>query len=206
MEIEAKFTLPDAATIRRARSVKRIGVFTLGAPKVVRTIDTFLDTPDQRLRAEKYALRWRKQSDGKLVLTCKGAPTRQGSMYRRMELEAELPANSKIRNLSLEKLPRGELREFLQEMVGDARLEPLTTIRQTRAVRSVRHARRVIAEWSVDHVRVQRGTQREEFDVLEIELKREDAGERLIELVKQIEAEWKLQPEPRSKFERAMNL
>lgn len=206
MEIEAKFTLPDAVTIRRAKTVERIGAFALGKPKVIRTTDTFLDTSARRLLAEKYALRWRKQSDGKIVLTCKGVPTRQGSMYRRMELETELPANSKIGKGALEKLPRGELREFLQEQVGDARLEPLITIRQTRVVRPVRHARRVIAEWSVDHVRIKRGTRVQKFDVLEIELKREDAGERLIELVRQIEAEWKLEPEPRSKFERAMQM
>jgi inorganic triphosphatase YgiF len=88
--------------------------------------------------------------------------------------------------------------------IGDARLQPLVSISQTRHVRLLKKGRRVIGEWSIDRVEFRAGAQIRVMYELEIELSKSEAEAELAELARYIEKEWNLQPQPKSKFARAL--
>lgn len=202
MEVEAKFGIPDAHTARALQRVVRLGEFALGPAQTLRVRDTFYDAPERRLSAALYVLRVRRQSDGKTLVTLK-APTRQeGAIHRRPETEAEMDSPRAPRALSRENLPP-RIFKLIAPICADAPLHPLFTTLQTRHVRDVRRGRRVIGEWSVDRVEFRAGARRKVFYELEIELKKSGTEAELQELLNALAQDWKLEPEPRGKFQRA---
>jgi inorganic triphosphatase YgiF len=203
MEIEAKFVIPDAATARRLQALARIGVFALTEPQTLRVRDTFFDTPARALSAAHTVLRVRRRSDGKTLLTLKTPTAQRGAIHRRPEIEAAIPFVRAPQTLSRENLPP-RIYRHIAPLVGDARLHPLVSISQTRHVRFLKKGRRVIAEWSIDRVEFRAGAAIQVMYELEIELKKSEAEAELAELACHVEKEWNLQPQPKSKFARAL--
>ena len=82
-EIEAKFVIPDAGVFRRLKTRRWLAGFRLGERKVLRVLDTYLDTKDRLLMSAGMACRVRRQDDGQLLLTLKEIGAATGAVHRR---------------------------------------------------------------------------------------------------------------------------
>ena len=199
-EIEAKFAVMDSALAKRLQTVETIDALTLTRNVTTRVHDTYLDTHDRRLLAAGYACR-RRQQDSAVLITVKQIKNAPGAIHEREELEIVL--NEDVPPAQWQESPA---RDRVLSITGDAPLRPLFVLRQTRAKREVLRDESVIAEWSVDDVRVRVGNQRLKFVELEIELQPRGTAEDLANLAARVQAEWNLAPEVKSKFERALAL
>ncbi|MBN1979874.1 MAG: CHAD domain-containing protein [Anaerolineae bacterium] len=200
MEIEAKFAVPDAKILRRLKTVKRLDDFTLAAGQTKQVHDTYLDTDDRAILAAGYACRQRIQAEGILV-TLKSLGGAEGAVHRREELEILLPEAHPPAEW-----PESPARERLLQLVGKAQLVPLFELRQTRTIRPLHRNRQLVAEMSVDEVRLTVRDEKKGYFELEVELTPQGAESHLAEIAAHLQDEWSLKPEPRSKFERALEL
>ena len=198
MEIEAKFAVTDTTVIEQLKIVETIDAFQIAPGKTVRVRDAYLDTRDRRLLAAGYACRRRKQ-DGQLLITLKQIRSVEGAIHEREELEIVLPQDVPPAQWS-----ESPARTRVLGLIGDEPLRKLFELRQTRVKRDVLKDDLVIAEWSVDDVRVSIGKESLQFAELEIELKGGTEDD-LARIAAQVQTEWGLAPEPQSKFERALS-
>lgn len=205
MEIEAKFSITEAKIRQAFAQIDRFGPFHVGAPRVRRLIDTYLDTPQWTLLHAGYACRQR-QREGKLLITLKtskglrqGTDAPQSAIHRRPEWEVALPTA-----LPPAHWPPSEARRRVRQLLGDLPLEPLFTLRQERVLRDVTRAERRIAELSLDAVTLHHGGHEQRYDELEIELQEAGTEADLAQLIDLLQAEWALEAETRSKFERGL--
>ena len=200
MEIEAKFAVPDEATWVKLQTVKKIAGYALSPGKTKQVHDTFMDTPDRAILASGHVCR-RREVDGQILMTLKSGQTVEGAVHRREELEVTLE-----RELPIGQWPPSEIRDRLLGIVGDVVLVPLFDQRQTRIIRWVSHADRVVAEMSVDKVELSINGREQGYFEVEFELKVAGTEDDLAAIAASLQNEWKLQPEPRSKFARALAL
>lgn len=198
MEIEAKFALPDPETFRRLQTIDHLTGFALSASQVKRVCDTYLDTAERLILAAGYACRRREQSEGTLI-TLKGLGGVKGAIHRREELEVLLPADAPAAQW-----PSGPVRDRVDELIGDAPLMPLFDLQQTRIVRQVNQGERQVAELSLDEVHLAVDDRELAYFELEVELRPQGTEDDLTAIVICLQDEWGLEPEPRSKFERAL--
>ncbi len=200
-EIEAKFIITDTQTRTALRGLRELANYALGRAQRKTMRDVYFDTPERTLLTAGYALRQRESGPG-AQLTLKGLGGVQGEVHHREELEQDLSAS-----LPPVEWPDGPVRERVQALVDDLnRLQPLCEIRQVRTVRPVKAGRRTVALWSLDHVTMSAGPKRLRTWELEIELTPDGQEEDLQRLLEALHAQFSLQAEPRSKFERALAL
>ncbi len=199
MEIEAKFAVSDAETFQRLQAIDRLAGLPLSEGRVQRVRDTYLDTRDRRILAAGYACRRRERDDG-ILITVKSLQHPDGAVHRREEFETTLPSDQPPAEWS-----PSPARGLVLRVAGDAPLAPLCVIEQTRVARAISRDGQQIAELSLDDVRVDARDSSLAFFELEIELTEPDGADALAALVTCLQDEWKLQPEPRSKFERALD-
>lgn len=200
MEIEAKFAVPDEATWLRLQTVEKIAGYALSPGKTKRVHDTFVDTPDRAILASGHVCRQR-EVDGQIVMTLKSGHTVEGAVHRREELEITLK-----RELPIGQWPPSEIRDRLLGISGDVMLVPLFDQYQTRFIRWVSYADRVVAEMSVDKVELSIDGKEQAYFEVEFELKVAGTEDDLAAIAACLQSEWKLRPEPRSKFARALAL
>ncbi len=205
-EIEAKFVIPDARVSRRLKTRRRLAGFRLGERKVLRVLDTYLDTKDRSLVAAGMACRVRRQDDGQLLLTVKQMGAATGPVHRREELELLLPAGESGSKgvFAARAWPEGPVRTRVLQVVGRKRLIRLATIRQHRTIRPVAQDGNTVALLSLDDVQVRAGGAVERFSEVEVELTGRGGNGDLNRLAICLEQEWGLRPEVRSKLERAL--
>ncbi|RIK28346.1 MAG: hypothetical protein DCC52_08500 [Chloroflexi bacterium] len=203
MEIEAKFSIPDARAARQLQALDALGAFTLVAPRILKMRDTFFDTPARDLRRARHVLRVRRRSDGKQFVTLKAPTQKSGAVFRRPETEVEIYFARSPKQLTRALLPM-RIAKLVAPLGGDARLYPLFSITQTRQVRALKNGRRVIGEWSVDRVTFRAGARRRVFYELEIELKRTGTEKELAASIAALQKIMQLEPQRRGKFERAL--
>lgn len=200
MEIEAKFNVPDREVWQRLQALDRLAGFDLAAARVKRVRDTYLDTSQHHILSAGYACRMRKQGDEYLV-TLKGMGGAQDAIHRREELEATIPPL-----ISPAQWPDSPARSRLFELIDSSPLTPLFELEQARWIRNLMRGERRIAELSLDDVRVLAGGQEQAYLELEVELGPQGDEADLARIAACLRDEWKLPPEPRSKFERAFSL
>ncbi len=198
MEIEAKFAVTNTAIAKQLRSVETIAGMTLTPGDTVRLRDTYLDTRDRRLRAAGFTCRRRQEDDAPLI-TLKQIGGAHGAIHEREELEVVLAEDGPPHEW-----PASPARERVLGLIGDAPLQALFELRQTRVRRNMLKDDAVIAEWSVDRVNARVGEERLKFAELEIELTPPGTPDDLANIVASVQAEWKLASEPKSKFERVL--
>lgn len=198
MEIEAKFAVPDEATLNRLAAMDQLAGYTLLPATLKRVHDTFMDTPDRAVLTSGHVCRQRDYGDY-LVMSLKSGHTVEGSVHRREELEVTLP-----RPRPIGQWPDSEIRAKLLGLIGDVALTPLFDQWQTRVVRMVQQADRIVAEFSADRVELSRGDRASVYHEVEVELKESGTDDDLDALVAGLLDEWQLQPEARSKFARAL--
>ena len=200
MEIEAKFSVDDAATLARLEDLPELAGFVIDAGVRRRDHDTFLDTAERRFLAAGYYLRRRETGDG-VRLTLKQLVSDAGGVLRREELEALVAAD-----VPLAEWPEGELRERVEHVSEGEPLEPFLSLEQERMARRVRDGAREVAELSLDEVVVTAGGTEWRWFEAEAEIRGdggEDDLERLAAALRQVDG---LAPEPRAKFARALDL
>ncbi len=198
MEIEAKFILPDPSTFRRLRTIKELGGFTLSSRRVEKARDTYLDTPERSILAAGYVCRRRKVS-GKIIITLKQIERATQAVHHRAELEIELASEKPPAQW-----PASAARDLVISLVGDVRLIPLLHLQQRRTRQVLSRGRLAIAEMSLDNVRFSTTEKNLSLLELEIELMPQGKDEDLYAIAKHLQEEWKLEPDHRSKFERAL--
>ncbi len=198
MEIEAKFVVPTMGIFQRLQAADRLAGFALAARQVKQVRDTYLDAADRPILAAGYACRQREQEGG-ILITLKGLGGAEGAVHRREELEILLPAAAPPTEW-----PAGPVRERVLALIGQAPLRPLFSLQQTRSVRQVKRGRQTMAELSLDDVRLTSEGAEQTYLELEVELAAQGSEEELATIVACLQEEWGLEPEPRSKFERAL--
>ena len=200
MEIEAKFVVPDEETFRRLQATTDLAGFVLSAGQIKRVRDTYVDTVERAILAAGYACRWREreQVEG-VLLTLKGLGGAEGGVHRREELEILLPDISPPAEW-----PASPARERVLQLIGDSSLVPLFDLQQTRIVRLVNQDGRSVAEVSLDDVHLTTAGGEQAYFELEVELASQGTEEDLAAIVTCLRDAWGLEPEPRSKFERAL--
>jgi CHAD domain-containing protein len=163
--------------------------------------DRYLDTAEGGLRAQGYACRLR-QEDHRTLGSLKGLGQAAGAVHRRPELEVELPAP-----LLPAEWPPGPARDLALHLCGSRPLLPVLTIRQTRHRRPVLTGGGAVAILSLDDVCICHDAQLLGSCLeVEAELLPGQAEEDLERLAAVIQEEWRLEPQPESKFERAVAL
>jgi inorganic triphosphatase YgiF len=200
MEIEAKFAVPDEATWLKLQSVERIAGYALSPGETRQVHDTFVDTPDRAILASRHVCR-KREVGGQIVMTLKRGQTVEGAVHRREELEVTLE-----RELPIGQWPPSEIRDRLLSIVGDVALVPLFDQHQTRVIRWASQADRIVAEMSVDSVELSINGREQGYFEVEFELKEAGTENDLAAIAACLQSEWKLKPEPRSKFARALAL
>jgi CHAD domain-containing protein len=200
MEIEAKFALPDVATFQRLQAADHVAGFALSAHQVQQVRDTYLDTEERLILAGGYACR-RRETESEVLITLKGLGKAQGAIHRRKELEISLPAYQPP-----SEWPDSPVRDIVLQLTGEALLIPLFTLRQTRVFRRMSQGELLVAQMSLDNVHLVANKKRRSYFELEVELAPQGTGSDVAAIVAYLQDEWKLVPEPRSKFQRALAL
>ena len=200
MEVEAKYTVADAAAFARLAEAPALAGYHIEAGERRRDRDTFLDTADRRFLAAGYYLR-RRETGGGVRLTLKQLVTGDGGVLRREELEALVAADAPPAEW-----PEGELRERVEGIARGAPLEPFLSLEQERLARRVLDGAREVAELSLDDVAVAGGGRERRWFEAELELRGEGGEEDLDRLAGALRAESGLTPESRAKFVRALEI
>jgi CHAD domain-containing protein len=198
MEIEAKFAVPDVAVFQRLQAVEHVAGFSLSAHQIQQVHDTYLDTDERLILANGYACRCR-ETESEVLITLKALEKAEGAIHRRQELEISLPSYAPPQDW-----PESPVRELVLEVTGGAPLIPLFDLRQTRVFRRMSHGELLVAQLSLDNVRVIAGDRRRSHFELEVELAPQGTTSDMGAIVTFLQDEWNLVPEPRSKFERAL--
>jgi len=197
MEIEAKYSVPDAEVLVRLETVATLAGYEIDAGERRHDLDTFLDTADRRFFAAGYYLR-RRETAGGVRLTLKELSGGVAGIHRREELEALVAAD-----VPPTEWPPGELRERVRAIVGDAPLEPFLQLSQERLARRVYDGGRDVAELSLDQVLPGDAEGRRWFEA-ELELRADGTEDDLARLTAALLEVGPLEPESRSKFARAL--
>jgi inorganic triphosphatase YgiF len=203
MEIEAKLIVPSAHIAQRLAALECLGEFVLDRPHTLHMRDTFFDTPRGDLRSAQIVFRLRRRSDGKRLINVKHPTTQTRGIHRRPETEVPAPWARLPRRILTTELP-GALRRALKPLSPLEPLVPFVSLVQTRHLRRVRAGRRTIAEWSVDRVQFHAAKKSLSFFELEVELKSKGTDQDLTSLLRSLQAEWQLEMQSKTKFERAV--
>lgn len=198
MEIEAKFAVPDLATFQRLQAAAHIAGFSLSAHQVQQVQDTYMDTEGRLILASGYACR-RRVTESEVLVTLKGLGRAQGAIHRRRELEISLPTYEPG-----QELPESPVRDLILQVTGGRPLTPLFDLRQTRVFRRMRQGELLVAQFSLDNVRIVANKKRMSHFELEVELAPQGTANDMRAIVAYLQDEWSLMPEPLSKFERAL--
>jgi CHAD domain-containing protein len=200
VEVEAKYTVVDAAALARLAKAPALAGYGLETGERRRDRDTFLDTSDRRFLAAGYYLR-RRETGGGVRLTLKQLVEGDGGVLRREELEARVAAD-----VPPAEWPKGELRERVETIAQGTPLEPFLFLEQERLARRVVDGAREVAELSLDDVTVAAGGRARRWFEVELELRGDGDDDDLARLASALQAEPGLTPESRAKFTRALEI
>ena len=204
MEIEAKFKVPNATVLAHLNQLESIAGFNVLPAKEKHLRDCYLDTPKRRLLAQRYAFRRRTQQDGDWMMSLKGLGNADGAVHRREELETKLMPQLSQR--APDDWHNSDVYRRLKTLLGNAQLEILFCLSQDRIVRRLGDDDRIVAEMSLDtvHLDTQDNGDSLAFYELEVEIKKNGTEADLKKIVDFLQANWFLEAEPQSKFERTL--
>jgi inorganic triphosphatase YgiF len=201
LEVEAKFSIPNEQTFQRLLETTSLAGFGLEDATVTELYDRYLDTARGAFRARGYACRLRRQN-GQYIATLKGLGAVSGAVHRRVEHEVELRGPLPPQNW-----PASKARELALQLAVEDPLLPLFEIKQLRHRRHLMDGPRAVAELNLDRVRLPCCDEVDATTLeLEAELLPDGEEEDLQRLALELEQQWGLEPESRSKFERGLAL
>ena len=201
MEIEAKYSLPNRATWEQLLTLRSLAGFDLHEAGDEQVTDHYLDTPARAIAANGYALRLRQVAfQAEWVATLKSLVRAEGALHRREEYEVSVPSAALPAAW-----PASPARDLALRLAGDEPLEVLFVLEQTRHRRQARQDERVAAELSFDAVAI--SAQPGEALIYELEIELRPAGTLAeVQALGAALAGYGLQPQPLSKFARALAL
>jgi CHAD domain-containing protein len=201
LEVEAKFSVPDEGTFQRLLATSTLAGFSLDRGTVTQVHDRYLDTAEGALHANGYACRVRCE-DGRTLASLKGLGSASGAIHHRAEVEVALPEP-----LLPHDWPPSAARDLVLRLCGQQVLSPLFDLEQIRHRRCLHQGSRAVAELALDRVRVLRGeTLASTYLELEAELLQAGHERDLRRLSVELQEQWGLAPQSRSKFERGLEL
>lgn len=200
MEIEAKFSVPNPAVYFQLQAANRLAGYSLSTVQVKDIRDTYLDTRQRLILAAGYSCRRRESRQG-IVMTLKSLDKTTGAVHRRGEWEIKLAVNQPPA-----KWPDSPVRDRVLQLIGKDPILPLFDLQQTRVIRLMKQNEQPVAELSLDSVSLSVKDQVHSYFELEVELLPQMPEEMLSPVIACLQDEWKLKPEPLSKFERALTV
>jgi CHAD domain-containing protein len=201
LEVEAKFSIPDEDTFQRLLETTSLAGFSLVEPALLDLHDRYLDTPEGTILAGGYACRIRQQ-DGLTLATLKGLGSASGAIHHRIEHEVELR-----QPLPPERWPASVARDTALRLSDNQPLVLLFEVNQARHCRHLCDGEKVVAELNLDRGRLyQEAKGGATFLELEAELLPGGSEKILEQLTEELQTEWGLLPQSKSKFERGLAL
>lgn len=205
VEAELKYTATSQRPLRQLETAETLGPARLGVAVTIAELDRYLDTADLRLAAAHWACRLRSR-EGTTIVSLKGpAEHRRGDVLH-LRPEVEGPADA---TLEPPAWPPSPARDQLLDMTAGAVLVERFSLEQDRTERLVTVDGSRVGGLSLDRVRVVHGgIQIGSMDVVELELDpaavtRGSDHEFLSVALSAVDD---LLPDPRSKFERALEM
>jgi len=199
VEIEAKYSVGDPAVFAALLELDALGDYALRPAGGKNVADHYMDTPDRDLLRGGYACRMREdEQGGRWLVTVKGLGKAAGEVHEREEHECEVEPHAPPSDW-----PESPARDIVTRLSGGEALVELLTLRQHRELRAVEREGRAVAELSLDTVEMDMGGARSVTREVEIELTEAGTKDDL-EAAAAALAPYKLRPQPKSKFERAL--
>lgn len=204
MEVEAKFSVPDQATFDGLSRLEELAGYRLESAGVKQVRDRYLDTDDRAILRAGFACRVRARGDERIAtLKGLGGVEAGGAIHHRAEHEVAVGCDDPAT------WPQSSVRDLALEFSAGRPLHELFSLGQERHLRLLYadapgDARRV-AELSLDVVTPGILDSHPYFE-LEIELLERGSEADLHLLAQELRQAWGLCPEPRSKFERGLEL
>ena len=203
VEIEAKFIIPDEATLQRLLEMQELGGFRLEPGPTKQVSDSYRDTADRAIYRGGYACRIRRKDDGRIA-TLKGLGTAQGAVHERAEHEVKLEGGSCCQGEEPTDWPASPARELALVLSQGEHLNELFSLSQKRHTRAVYADDRLVAELSLDVVEMHVDVGAKTTFEVEAELAPDGMPDDLELMVADLRDRWHLRPQPRSKFEQGL--
>jgi CHAD domain-containing protein len=199
VEIEAKYTVAHPAVFATLLELGAVDGYALLPAGERHLVDHYLDTAQRDLLRAGYSCRLREIEGGeRWVVTVKELARAEGGVHRREEHECEI-----ARYGPPGEWPDGPAREVVSRLAKDQALAELLALRQHRVLRAVERDGRAVGELSLDTIEIDVDGRQTAMHEVEIEL----AGDGTLDDLRAIGAglgTFKLEPQPASKFERAL--
>lgn len=203
VEAELKYTALTERPLQELERAEVLGPARLGVARTVSELDRYVDTPDLRLAAARWACRLRSR-EGRTVVSLKGPAEHATGDLLHLRPEVEGPADS---GLDPQAWPPSGARDQLIAMTRGAALVERFSLEQDRTERDVSQRGTRIGGLSLDRVRVMFG-EGEIGRMAVVELELDPAALALgldhAPLARALSAVDGLAPDPASKFERAL--
>lgn len=196
IETEAKFIVSDASVFTALQNITRLEAFELKSLGVYRVVDRYLDTASRHMIRAGFACRIR-QENHKQLLTLKSLTPADGTLHRRQEIELEIESDQP------QSWAESEAKQLVLEIVGEATLQTLFVIHQTRHKYHAFLQNQPAIEFSLDEVAFNESGHIDYYG-LEAELIAAGREADLLHFVEALQANWSLQPDGLSKFERGL--
>ncbi len=202
MEIETKYTVPDEDVYSRLCELEELAGLPLTDPRSVRVWDRYYDTSGYDFLRAGYTYRVRNKG-GRVMVTLKSLAAASGALHSREEFETTIEPGTALQPDSW---PAGDAAALAQRIGRGLPLELLFELLQERQTRRLVHPGDgdPAVELSLDKVEFA-GTS-EAFYEVEAEEKTPGQADLLARLHDVLTGEWALEPQPLSKFERALEL
>jgi CHAD domain-containing protein len=213
LETESKFIIPGEAAFARLRAIDMFGRYERRDERTKEVHDRYLDTPDQAFLRRGWCFRLRKSATGDLLITLKSLQRHAvGSEPTSTAIQARDEYETSVSGLKIASWPDSEAKELAKEIAGKQPMRDLVTIDQVRTVSYLYDGERAVAELSIDDVDFhpaspsQPGEPAHKTYELEAELLPDGTLDDLHNLVQIFSEEYGLDPQPKSKFERALQI
>jgi len=201
MEIEAKFRVVNRMVFTSLRQLTTLGPFYLvHTPGTEHQHNTYFDTADRRLTANRTTLRVRDLGSRRIA-TVKRSLSTQAGIHTREEWEVDLDAGEHPADW-----PASAARDRALAALDGAAIFPLMTIRTRRQYSYAIRADTRVAEISLDEGAIMAGGRTIGFRELEVELLAQGMRADLDALVDHLQARFALIPESRGKKKRGLAL
>jgi CHAD domain-containing protein len=204
VEVEAKFKAPTAEVLQVLGKIPELAGLPLAGGVRAEVTDTYFDTEQWLILAGGFYCRARRLN-GRTLITLKQVDGGGEVIHRREEYEVEL-----AEFVQPYYWPEGPARRRVLALVGARPLRGMLELRQVRTTRLIGDPEHPLAELSLDVVSMGDGTESPDgvvtFYEVEVELKEAGSEEDLSVLAGELCREWSLEPETRSKFQRALDV
>ena len=201
IEIEAKFRVDQRAVFAELLRITALGPFTLiPTPGIEYQHNTYFDTLDRRLTAQRYTLRVRDLGHRRIGAFKRSLHTHAG-IHTREEWEVELDAGDEPFAW-----PASLARDRAIAALGGAAVVPLIAVHTQRQYMYALRGSSVVAELSLDEGTIAAGERTLDFCELEVELLEGQPRAELDTLLDHLRARYPLVPEARGKKSRGLAL